>query len=96
MSGVVEIDVETSAGVSNNNYYLYPANGDYQYWTMTPYMFMSGNAFVAIVDGKSNNDIISIGVRSDVAVRPVISLKSDAISGGTGTSSDPFYVNEKP
>ena len=63
---------------------------------MTPYMFMSGNAFVAMVDGKSNNDIISIGVRSDVAVRPVISLKSDAISGGTGTSSDPFYVNEKP
>ena len=78
--------------IFNENYYLYVNDW---YWTMTPFDF----------DGHANIDIVSNGMTmtddfgtssSSVGVRPVVSLKSDAITGGSGTASDPFYVNEKP
>ena len=80
--------------IINNSYYLYPKNGDYYYWTMTP-SFVSNGARVDIVGGSSNVGYSNIDDNSH-AVRPVISLKSDAITGGDGTVSNPFYVNEKP
>ena len=51
-----------------------------------------GNANVDNVnnDGNVNNN----NVNNNNAVRPVVSLLSDAISGGDGTVGNPFYVNE--
>ena len=94
MGGGAGIDVTTVTYITNDNYYLYPANRDYQYFTMTSSAYPGGDALVANVRYDGYVDFNSV-VSYD-AVRPVVSLKSDAISGGTGTSSDPFYVNEKP
>lgn len=94
MGGGAGIDPATMTYIINSNYYLYPANGDYWYWTMTPFAYEGGRARVGFVyiDGSVNN----FNVNTDLAVRPVVSLKSDAISGGVGTVNNPFYVNEKP
>lgn len=94
MGGGAGIDVATMTYITNDNYYLYPVNGSYWYWTMTPFAYEDGRARVGFVyiDGSVNN----FNVNTDLAVRPVVSLKSDAISGGVGTLNNPFYVNEKP
>ena len=57
---------------------------------MAPYSFASGNARVGSVNdiGHLSNSYVSY---TD-AVRPVVSLKSDAISGGSGTAASPFLV----
>ena len=75
------------SGTANQEYYLY--SGKY-YWTMAPYSFASGSAYVRSVDfhGALSLDIVD----SARAVRPVVSLKSDAISGGSGTAASPFLV----
>ena len=77
-----------TSGTANQEYYLY--SGKY-YWTMAPYSSASGNADVNIV---SSYGLLSYGsVRSTGgAVRPVVSLKSDAISRGSGTAASPFLV----
>ena len=75
------------AGTNNQEYYLY--SGAW-YWTMAPYSYASGYAIVNSVRSSgvlSNNFVYSSG-----AVRPVVSLKSDAISGGSGTAASPFLV----
>ena len=76
------------SGINNQEYYLY--SGKY-YWTMTPNLFASdSNASVCGVDNGGN--INSSYVSPTFAVRPVVSLKSDAISGGSGTAASPFLV----
>ena len=94
MGGGAGFDLATNTYIENDSYYLYSANRDCLYWTMTPFAYADGNAYVDYVfyGGSVNRDI----VRYSDAVRPVVSLKSDAISGGNGTSSNPFYVDEKP
>lgn len=94
MGGGAGIDVATMTYITNYNYYLYPVNGSYWYWTMTPFAYEDGRARVGFVyiDGSINN----FNVNANLAVRPVVSLKSDAISGGVGTVNNPFYVDEKP
>ena len=74
-------------GTNNQEYYLY--SGAW-YWTMAPYSFASNSAHVLLVDdlGFLNNNV----VYSASSVRPVVSLKSDAISGGSGTAASPFLV----
>ena len=58
---------------------------------MAPYSYASGNAHVYYVG--SNGYLFSSNVNdSRGAVRPVVSLKSDAISGGSGTAASPFLV----
>ena len=94
MGGGAGFDTATMTYITNNNYYLYPVNGNYWYWTMTPFAYAGGNAYVDSVD--NGGDVDDYRVINDFAVRPVVSLKSDAIGGGVGTSSNPFYVNEKP
>lgn len=91
MGGGAGFDLATNTYITNDNYYLQPRN---EYWTMTPSAYVGGNASVNFVydDGVVNNR----SVYNNYAVRPVVSLKSDAISGGNGTSSNPFYVDEKP
>lgn len=93
MAGGAGFDPATMTYIANDNYYLYPVNGNYSYWAMTPFTYAGGDVLVA--SGKGFVDYA--GVRGDGgAVRPVVSLKSDAISGGVGTVNNPFYVNEKP
>ena len=58
---------------------------------MTPFAAAGGRAFVNFV----NRDILIVdgdyGL-DDGFGRPVVSLSSDAISGGKGTMNDPFTV----
>lgn len=94
MGGGAGFDAATNTYIINyNNYYLYSLNGNY--WTMTPISYAGGDASVGYmdIDGLVLNYDVSY---SDYDVRPVVSLKSDAISGGIGTVNNPFYVNEKP
>ena len=94
MAGVAGFDPATMTYIANDSYYLYPKNGDYWYWTMTPFVYAGGSAsvgYVYSVGGVNGRD-----VSNNYAVRPVVSLKSDAISGGNGTVNNPFYVDEKP
>lgn len=96
MAGGSGLDAATMTYIANDSYYLYSAHRGNSYWTMTPFVFGDG---AAIVDSVRNDGVVSYfdgGVYSDSAVRPVVSLKSDAISGGVGTVNNPFYVNEKP
>ena len=58
---------------------------------MAPYSFASGRAGVRGVASYGNLGGTDVYL-TDGAVRPVVSLKSDAISGGSGTAASPFLV----
>ena len=76
------------SGTNNTRYYLYSGR---MYWTMAPYSFSSrGYATVNYMNEYGRLSSTSLG--STPVVRPVVSLKSDAISGGSGTMDDPFIV----
>ena len=87
MAGGLTYDVNNSSYITNMDYYLFTG---YWYWTMTPDAFAGGSAYVGYVsaDGSLRNDY----VRYTDGARPVVSLNSDAISGGRGTMTDPFIV----
>ena len=74
-------------GVTNKEYYLY--SGKY-YWTMTPYSYSIGVARAGSVNGYGS--LSYFRVNDNFPVRPVVSLKSDAISGESGTAESPFFV----
>lgn len=74
-------------GATNKEYYLY--SGKY-YWTMTPYSYSIGVARAGSVNGYGS--LSYFRVNDNFPVRPVVSLKSDAISGGGGTAESPFFV----
>lgn len=75
------------SGTYNQEYYLY--SGAW-YWTMAPYSYASGSASVGYVDFRGFLSYHSVNGTN--AVRPVVSLKSDAISRGSGTAASPFLV----
>ncbi len=86
LAGGLTFDLEAGNYVKNQDYYLY--NGNY-YWTMTPWVFLGGNAYVDSVFDAG----LDFGSVSDAsAARAVISLNSNAISAGSGTMTDPFVV----
>ena len=94
--GLLTIDELVFAGyaTSGNNVTTYlQENAADVYWTLSPLGFSGGTAFVWNVHGDSGN------VNNDYAgnafvVRPAISLVSDiTISGGSGTSEDPYVIN---
>lgn len=74
-------------GATNKEYYLY--SGKY-YWTMTPYSYSIGVARAGSVNGYGS--LSYFRVNDNFPIRPVVSLKSDAISGGGGTMNEPFVV----
>lgn len=86
-AGGVGADPATMTYITNEDFYLY--NGNY-YWSMTPFAFAGGYADVGGLDdgGFVNNG--NVGYYG--GVRPVVSLKSYAISGGSGTAASPFLV----
>ena len=89
MGGLSNFDYANEAYIVNPNSYLTTPN--YRYWTMTPFAAAGGRAFVNFV----NRDILIVdgdyGL-DDGFGRPVVSLSSDAISGGKGTIDDPFFT----
>ena len=93
MIGQITSDEVMHAGGANSNntkYYLYSGKW---YWTMTPYSFStSGYAGVSVVEnyGRLGSNVVSNPTGG--TIRPVVSLKSDAISGGSGTAASPFLV----
>ena len=81
-----------AAGTGNTTTYLQENATDTYWWSLSPYFF-SVYAFVWSVNGGSG-DFGNYSVNSDGGVRPAISLIiSTTISGGTGTSEDPYVVN---
>ena len=90
MIGLITTDeVIYAGGTKSNNteYYLYSGT---DYWTMAPNGFTYGSAFVRYVE--RNGSLSGYSVDNALAVRPVVSLKSDAISRGSGTAASPFLV----
>lgn len=86
-AGATGIDPATMTYITNTEFYLF--NGNFC-WTMTPFVFAGGSAYVVGLNGSG--DVDDYHVDSDVGVRPVVSLRSDAILGGSGTMNDPFVV----
>ena len=94
--GLITADEVAYAGGTtafpNSKYYLYTGNWD---WTMSPSYF----GFPDWAFGFTTSDTIFEGdddiggsITNKLAVRPVISLSSGALSSGTGTKTDPFKI----
>lgn len=71
---------------ANSEFYLY--NGS-NYWGMTPIYSAAGDVNIIIFNYEGYLYYNSTSLNT---VRPVISLKASAITGGSGTASDPFTV----
>ena len=86
-AGATGIDQATNTYITNTEFYLF--NGDFC-WTMTPFFFEGGSANVGSLSDKGR--VSANRVHNNRGVRPVVSLRSDAILGGSGTMNDPFVV----
>lgn len=86
-AGATGIDPATMTYITNTEFYLF--NGDFC-WTMTPFFFAGGDAYVVNLDDSGY--VGDSYVDNTDGVRPVVSLRSDAILGGSGTMNDPFVV----
>ena len=89
MGGLSNHDGVNNAYITNTDSYL--TTPDYWYLTLTPFAATGGianfNYVISNFLGFSNLvDTIYGGAR------PVVSLLSDAITGGSGTMNDPFTV----
>lgn len=80
-----------SYAIVNSSTYLSENTGEAYWWTMTPrvfYLNSNGQHFTINFDYSVGNLAVS------GKIRPAIALKSNVeISGGTGTSEDPYVVN---
>ncbi len=75
-------------GINTTSYYLYTNK---YYWTMSPFYFNNGYAYVFSVSDFGNFNINTAGGTS--GVRPVINLRADTtFSGGNGLVGSPFVV----
>ena len=72
---------------STGAFYLFENSN--MYWSMTP-IEMRGFGYNGSL--ATGGVVANSGVNIECAVRPVVSLKSSSITGGTGTSTDPFVV----
>ena len=94
--GLLNADEVIFAGAivyfGNYSMYLYENASSTSWWTMSPYYFNGNYAYDWLVSyGYVDGGITD---NSSAAVRPAISLMSSTmISGGTGTSGDPYVVN---
>ena len=87
MAGAFTYNFIDDSYIKNTDFYLY--SGDW-YWTMTPFAAAGGRSRVDTVYNVGH--LGSRDVNSGDGVRPVVSLSSDAISGGKGTMDDPWIV----
>ena len=79
----------TSSYITNTEFYLHTPF--YYYWTMTPWAFADEYSNVDAWDNAGSNLDGRI-VYDTNAARPTVSLNSGAITGGSGTMSNPFTV----
>ena len=93
--GLITADEIVAAGsgkyqTNNTSYYLYNPNS--WYWSLSPYYFASGYAFVFVV--HSPGDLNLAYVYSGGAVAPVINLSAEYVKTlrGTGTTTDPYQA----
>ncbi len=68
---------------------------DFSYWTLSPSSFGKGSGsalvWIAQTSGVLNG---GFGVQGNILARPVINLRSDVkITGGIGTTNDPFVID---
>ena len=102
--GLITVDEINYAGAvlgrdgGDSNFYL---NTDRQYWSMTPYRVDSDATYEPNAEsyylrrGDYSGSAIgnTYSVDTSMGIRPVISLKpGTAISGGSGTATDPFVI----
>jgi len=93
--GLITADEMALAGLAYNSMnrmsYVY---SDQHYWTMSPSLFNGYTAALGLF-GLLDTGLIydNIIASLNIMVRPVISISKDVeITGGIGTSSDPFVV----
>ena len=86
LSGGKTNDTINNSYITNTDYYLYP--GDWAWYTMTPNSFSNSSAKIDLVESYGNINYTD----NFYYVRPVISLRSDVITGGNGTMNNPFTV----
>ncbi len=86
-------ELENDGDDSTLPYENYLYNGDIRYWTMTPVGFFADEPFVVISYRGTIKSYVASTDREKAGVRPVISLKSDALTEGTGTMNDPFTIS---
>ena len=92
--GLITYDEMVFAGMDNKHInklsWIYSTQHT---WTMSPTSFYEKAGVAVGWRGSSAGRLDNPGVESITEVRPVINLKADVrISGGTGTTNDPFIV----
>ena len=96
--GLITADELAFAGyawnISNTTTYLQENATDTSWWSLSPYRFSDGRAYVWGVNGGSGyfNSRSVAGVGFASGVRPSISLKSMTNVTGDGTSENPYKV----
>ena len=96
--GLITADELAFAGyawnISNTTTYLQENATDTSWWSLSPYRFSGGRAYVWGVNGGSGyfNSLSVAGVGFASGVRPSISLKSTTNVTGDGTSENPYKV----
>ena len=95
--GLITADELAFAGyaaiLANSTTYLQENATDSGWWSLSPFGFGYGHARVWVVSG-ADGVFADYDVSSAYGLRPSISIASDiTISGGTGTSEDPFIIN---
>ena len=77
-------------GINNTGYYLYTVQ---DYWTMSPCAFFATNNTAHVFRIWSDGDFSGNYVDNSYGIRPVINLKANiTISGGNGSSSNPYII----
>ena len=88
-AGGYAYDYNTSSYIANTEFYLHTPS--YWYWTLTPWAFTGGFSSVGYWDLGGRLGWRGVNATFNAA-RPALSLNSNAITGGSGTMSDPFTV----
>ncbi len=88
--GLITADEAALAGVTRSNPQSSYLNTGQTYWTMSPYFFSDGSAYVFRVNSSGSLDCWY--VNRTYGVRPAINIRADVSLTGEGTTSDPFVV----
>lgn len=82
-------------GTNNTSYYLYNSSISSYWWTLSPSYYDTTLTTVGLLvvngsTGKMHDWENGSTIANSDAIRPVITLDTDRLSGGSGTSSDPY------
>ena len=89
--GLISLNEARYAGGTDDNNTDYFLCTNEPYWTMSPSHF---NSAAYIYGLNYNGRLVGWGAYTDAGIRPVINLKANVqITGGTGTSTNPYIVN---